>query len=110
MITPGTYEARGTLVVTPPRAELHAASERGDSLVSRRICDCADGKLLTGKQLREAEANARFIAKACNFHDSLVSVCEEWLEQYDEFVRDSSIGDEHGIREMREIVAQARGR
>lgn len=110
--TPGIYEARGTLVVTPPQAELHQANQNGDSLVSRRICDCADGVVLRGRDLREAEDNARFIAHACNLHDDLVSWLKTALWHYEAFRDSSPVGDteRNDIANLKKFIALAEGR
>jgi hypothetical protein len=67
-VTRELYEARGTIVVTPTLAELHLANEQGESLVSRRVCNCADGLILCRARYAEAEQMAKLIAKALNFY------------------------------------------
>lgn len=49
-------------------------------------------------------------ATACAAAPDMLEACKKWIAQYDAYVRDSQIGDEPGIPEMRAAIAKAEGR
>lgn len=47
--------------------------------------------------------------RVCRQRDELLDACMTWIEHYDEYVREPSIGDERGIAAMRRIVDEING-
>jgi len=109
--TPGEWEARGTMVVTPPRAvtdEFFAACRRGEKpepITSRRICLADPSPYVTES---EAEANARLIAAAPN----LFSACKALIDapHHEHFATRLNDQEMAAVDAIRAAVAKAESR